>query len=69
MEVVEIGSHRIQLQTQLDEDKLAPIFDDEWTASMVWEASVLLSSYLQGELDKGQWQPSGKSVIELGSGW
>ena len=66
-ELLEIGPHRIVLKTQLDEDQLAPIFDDEWTASMVWEASVLLSLYLQE--NNGSWQPQDKRVIELGSGW
>jgi hypothetical protein len=32
---VEVGEHSIVLKQQLDEGQLAPIFDDEWTASMV----------------------------------
>jgi hypothetical protein len=65
---VDVGEHSIVLKQQLDEDQLAPIFDDEWTASMVWEASYVLSCFLDRGV-KDIWQPGGKSVIELGSGW
>ena len=32
---VEVGSNSVILKQRLDESQLAPIFDDEWTASMV----------------------------------
>ena len=62
---IQIGTGSYELRQDLDFEHFSPIFSDAWTGTEVWEASILLSQYI----DQERIELAGKRVIELGSGW
>jgi hypothetical protein len=71
MQQVSVGDRSYALSETLRSAELAPIFEDAWTASRVWEASRFLSERLvrfSAESPTAFDVRSGQSVLELGSG-
>ncbi|RLN92065.1 hypothetical protein BBJ28_00009766 [Nothophytophthora sp. Chile5] len=73
MPVVEVAGRRYELSETLQSAQLAPLFEDAWTASRVWEASRFLSAHLVALARADAGPPAfdvagGRSVLELGSG-
>ncbi|CAI5710424.1 hypothetical protein KXD40_005092 [Peronospora effusa] len=69
--LVSIGDRKYALSETLRSAELAPIFDDVWTASRVWESSRFLAECLvrfSSESPAFFNVSDGQSVLELGSG-
>ncbi|ETI54625.1 hypothetical protein F441_02546 [Phytophthora nicotianae CJ01A1] len=68
---VTVGGRSYSLSETLRSAELAPIFEDAWTASRVWEASRFLAERLvrfASESPATFNVKDGQSVLELGSG-
>eukprot|EP00644_Phytophthora_capsici_P007501 jgi/Phyca11/16685/fgenesh1_pg.PHYCAscaffold_21_\ len=68
---VTVGGRSYSLSETLRSAELAPIFEDAWTASRVWEASRFLADHLvrfASESPATFDVSGGQSVLELGSG-
>ncbi|KAG7393078.1 hypothetical protein PHYPSEUDO_012413 [Phytophthora pseudosyringae] len=65
---VTVGGRSYALSETLRSAELAPIFEDAWTASRVWEASRFLAERLARFASESPAAFAGQSVLELGSG-